>query len=117
VSLVLPFSLLGPWSLAEPLPLRAGAEILNKLADVRSELALLPPSSGSILSSAASSSSLRTQLSQRPQPSIVPKLPQPTTLTGLSRSWKMPTKQQTNIATEQTCWTMTVESATRGQKS
>lgn len=47
----------------------------------------------------------------------VAKLPQPTTETGLTRSWKMPTKQTTKMMTEQTCWTMMVESAIRGQKS
>jgi hypothetical protein len=62
-------------------------------------------------------SSCPTHQSQRTQPTNVAMLPQPTTATGETRSWKMPTKQTMNMMTEQTCWTMTVESATRGQKS
>ena len=58
-----------------------------------------------------------TQKSQSTQPRTVPALPQLTTETGETRCWYMPTKEQTKIATEEMCWTMTVESATRGQKS
>jgi hypothetical protein len=58
-----------------------------------------------------------THQSHNSHPRKVAKLLHPTTETGLTRSWKMPTKQTTKIMTEQTCWTMTVESATRGQKS
>lgn len=47
----------------------------------------------------------------------VEKLPQPTTVSGLTRSRKMPAKQTTKQMTEHTCCTMTVESATNGQKS
>jgi hypothetical protein len=62
-------------------------------------------------------SSCPTHQSQRTQPRKVAMEPQPTIATGETRSWTMPTKQTTKIMTEQTCWTMTVESATRGQKS
>ena len=62
-------------------------------------------------------SSWPTQKSQRTQPSTVSALPQLTTETGETRCWYMPTKEQTKIATEEMCCTMTVESATRGQKS
>lgn len=62
-------------------------------------------------------SSCPTHQSQRSHPRNVKRLPHPTTATGETRSWKMPTKQTMKIMTEQTCWTMTVESATRGQKS
>jgi hypothetical protein len=62
-------------------------------------------------------SSSPTHQSHNSQPRNVAMLPQPTIATGETRSWKMPTKQTTNIMTEQTCWTMIVESATRGQKS
>jgi len=58
-----------------------------------------------------------THRSQSSQPRKVAKLPHPTTDTGLTRSWKMPTKHTTKMMTEQTCCTMTVESATSGQKS
>lgn len=58
-----------------------------------------------------------THQSHNSQPRKVAKLPQPTTDMGLTRSWNMPTKQTMNIMTEQTCCTMTVVSATRGQKS
>ena len=58
-----------------------------------------------------------THQSHSSQPRKVAKLPHPTTDTGLTRSWKMPTKQTTKMMTEQTCCTMTVESATKGQKS
>ena len=33
------------------------------------------------------------------------------TVMGLTRFWKMPVKQHTNMTTLHTCWTMTVESA------
>jgi len=62
-------------------------------------------------------SSCPTHQSQRTQPRKVAMEPQPTIATGETRSWTMPTKQTTKIMTEQTCWTMTVESVTRGQKS
>ena len=62
-------------------------------------------------------SSCPTHQSHNSQPRKVAILPQLTIATGETRSWKMPTKQTTKIITEQTCWTMTVESATRGQKS
>lgn len=58
-----------------------------------------------------------TQKSQSTHPNTVPTLPQLTTETGEKRSWMMPTKQQTNMATDEMCWTITVESETRGQKS
>ena len=69
---------------------------------------------GSTLALAAS---CPTQKSQSTQPSTVPALPQLTTETGEMRSCEIPTKENTNIATEHTCCTMTVESDTRGQKS
>lgn len=58
-----------------------------------------------------------THQSHSSQPMKVAKLPKPTTDTGLTRSWKMPTKHTTKMMTEHTCWTITVESATSGQKS
>jgi hypothetical protein len=58
-----------------------------------------------------------THESHNTQPRTVAMLPHPTTAPGETRSWKMPTKQTIKIMTEQTCCTMTVESATRGQKS
>ena len=65
----------------------------------------------------AKAASWPTQKSQSTQPRTVPALPQLTTVTGETHCWYMPTKEQTNMATEEICWTMTVESATRGQKS
>jgi len=62
-------------------------------------------------------SSCPTHQSHNTQPRIVATLPQPTTASGAMRLWKMPTKQTMKMMTEQTCWTMTVESATKGQKS
>jgi hypothetical protein len=62
-------------------------------------------------------SSCPTHQSHNTHPRTVAIEPHPTTATGETRSWNMPTKQKTKIMTEQTCWTMTVESATRGQKS
>lgn len=70
-----------------------------------------------LTASSSSSSSSDTHLSQRIHPTKVPKLLQLTTETGLTRAWKMPTKQTMNMVTEQTCCRMMVESATRGQKS
>lgn len=58
-----------------------------------------------------------THESQSSQPRKVAKLLHPTTDTGLTRSWKIPTKHTTKMMTEHTCCTMTVESATSGQKS
>lgn len=58
-----------------------------------------------------------SQKSQATHPSIVHILPQLTTDMGLTRSWKIAVKQQTKITTEQTCCTITVKSATKGQKS
>lgn len=69
------------------------------------------------LASSSLSSSSDTQRSQRIQPTKVAKLLQLTTDTGDTRSWYMPTKQTMKMVTEQTCWRMTVESATSGQKS
>jgi hypothetical protein len=69
------------------------------------------------LSSSSSSSSSETQRSQRIQPRNVPTLLQLTTETGDTRSWKMATKLTIKMMTLQTCCRMTVESATRGQKS
>lgn len=66
---------------------------------------------------AAESISSASQRSQRIHPRKVARLLQETTATGDTRSWKMPTKQTTKMMTEQTCWTITVESATSGQKS
>jgi hypothetical protein len=66
---------------------------------------------------AAARSSSPTQMSHRIQPRMVQVLLHDTTVTGDTRSWKMPTKQTRKMATEQTCWTMTVESATSGQNS
>lgn len=51
------------------------------------------------------------------QPSTVAHDPHPTTAPGDTFSWYIPTKHAMKIATEHTCCTMTVESATRGQKS
>ena len=62
-------------------------------------------------------SSCPTHQSQRSQPTKVAIEPQPTMETGETPFSRMPTKQTTKIMTEQTCWTMTVESATKGQKS
>lgn len=62
-------------------------------------------------------SSCPTQESHRTQPSTVAMLPQPTTAPGETYFWDMLTKHTIKIMTEQTCCTMTVESATRGQKS
>ena len=62
-------------------------------------------------------SSCPTHQSHNNHPRNVAMLPQPTTETGDMRSWMMPTKQTINIITEHTCCTMTVDSATRGQKS
>lgn len=70
-----------------------------------------------LLASSPWLSSSATQRSQRSHPRNVAKLDQLTTETGDTRSWKMPTKQTMKMMTEQTCWSMTVESATRGQKS
>lgn len=67
--------------------------------------------------STSSSSSCPTHQSHTSHPINVAKLLQPTTETGDTRSWKMPTKKVTNIVTEHTCWSITVESATRGQNS
>jgi hypothetical protein len=85
----------------------------NSRLSLRSLMLLLlaKPSSGS------SSVSSPIHQSQSSQPITVEKLPQPTTVLGLTRSKKMPAKQTTKQMTEQTCCTMTVESATRGQKS
>lgn len=69
------------------------------------------------LSPAPPWSSWVTQKSHSSHPRKVAKLPHPTTDTGLTRSWNMPTKHTTNIMTEQTCCRITVESATKGQKS
>lgn len=80
----------------------------------------LDPSSPSIALSVAlrfSECSVNAHQSHRIQPTAVPTLPQQTTETGLTRPWTIPTKQQTKMATEQTCCTITVESATSGQKS
>lgn len=55
--------------------------------------------------------------SHNSHPKNVAKLPHPTTATEDIRSCTIPIKQTMNIITEQTCCTMTVESATRGQKS
>ena len=63
------------------------------------------------------SSSSETQRSHRSQPTNVAKLLQLTTDTGETRSCEMATKQTRKMMTEQTCWRMTVESETRGQKS
>ena len=63
------------------------------------------------------SSSCPTHQSHSTQPRKVAMLPPPTTETGETLRWEIPTKHTTNIITEQTCCTMTVESATRGQKS
>ena len=73
-----------------------------------------PPAAATAVASRAS---WPTHQSHRSHPITVAKVPHPTTETGLRRSWKMPTKQTTKMMTEQTCWTMTVESATNGQKS
>jgi hypothetical protein len=62
-------------------------------------------------------SSCPTHQSHKSHPKNVAMLPQPTTATGETRSWNIPTKQTIKIMTEQTCCTMTVESATSGQKS
>lgn len=62
-------------------------------------------------------SSCPTHQSHSNQPRKVAMLPPPTTETGDTCLWNMPTKHTTNIMTEQTCCTMTVESATSGQKS
>lgn len=67
--------------------------------------------------SSPSWSSSDTHCSHSSQPRKVAKLLQLTTETGETRSWKMPTKQTMKTMTEQTCCRMTVESATRGQKS
>jgi hypothetical protein len=58
-----------------------------------------------------------SQRSHKIHPTNVAKLLQLVTATGDTRSWFMPTKQTTNMMTEHTCCSMTVESATRGQKS
>ena len=90
----------------------------------RAELVPLPPSlveasigAGSEASAAALIASCPTQKSQKTQPSTVPALAQLTTATGEALSSLIPTKQQTKMTTEQICCTITVESATRGQKS
>lgn len=70
-----------------------------------------------LAASSSWSSSSETHLSQRSHPTKVPRLLQLTTATGLTRAWKIPTKQTINMVTEQTCCRMMVESATRGQKS
>src|SRR4051812_3043148 len=79
----------------------------------------LPFSSDSKLPSLifADASSCPTQKSHATHPIIVTPLPHPTTVMGETRSWKMPVKQHTKIATLQTCCTMTVESATSRQNS
>jgi hypothetical protein len=65
----------------------------------------------------SSSASSAIQSSHSSQPKKVPKLLQLTTETGDRWFWKMPAKQAMKMMTEQTCCRMTVESATRGQKS
>jgi hypothetical protein len=62
-------------------------------------------------------SSCPTHQSHSNHPKNVAMLPHPTTATGETRLCSISTKQTTKIMTEQTCWTMTVESATSGQKS
>jgi hypothetical protein len=63
------------------------------------------------------SSSLPTHKSHTHQPITVPVDPTVTTPCGLTRSWYIDTKHTMKITTAQTCCTMTVESATNGQKS
>lgn len=63
------------------------------------------------------SSISESQRSHRIHPTNVAKLLQLVTATGDTRSWNIPTKQTTKIITEHTCCRITVESATRGQKS
>jgi hypothetical protein len=48
-------------------------------------------------------SSCPTHQSHSNQPINVAMLPQPTTATGDTRSWNIPTKQTTKMMTEQTC--------------
>jgi hypothetical protein len=87
---------------------------------VRRELPLRPTGLAAVLLgpvSSTRSSSFAIQRSHRSHPRNVAKLLQLTTETGLTRSWKIPMKQTTKIMTEHTCCTMTVLSATKGQKS
>lgn len=81
------------------------------------ELELEPASPSTTRSGPPAFSSAFAHVSQSIHPTAVPTLPQQTTETGLTRPWTIPTKQQMKITTEQTCCTMTVESATNGQKS
>lgn len=62
-------------------------------------------------------SSCPTHQSHSNQPRKVAILPPPTTATGEMLFWNIPMKHTTNIITEHTCCTITVESATSGQKS
>lgn len=97
---------------------RGGARFCDMLPRFGVELAVeIVVGSGGRPGRGFCNSSWPTHQSHNHHPRKVAILPPPTTATGDTRSWKIPTKHTTNIMTEQTCWTMTVESATRGQKS
>ncbi|KAI7288225.1 hypothetical protein KC345_g46 [Hortaea werneckii] len=97
----------------------AGAEPDVPLADAfsSSSVGILASLRAPFAAKASSRSSSLCHQSLSTQPATVPLVAQPTTVCGLTRSWKIAVKQHTKMTTEQTCWTMIVLSATSGQNS
>ena len=81
-------------------------------------LPLLPTTTvATLVLKSSTVSSSDTHRSHSSHPRNVPKLLQLTMDTGETRSWKMHAKHTMKMMTEQTCCSITVESATSGQKS
>ena len=95
-----------------------GLRMLAALVRRRLKLPLRPMTTvATLLLRSSSWSSSVTQRSHSSHPKKVHELLQLTMETGETRSWNMYAKHTTKMMTEHTCCSITVESATSGQKS